>query len=332
MISGTTMRYGFLMVAIVVFCRVSVSSAESLPADPLAVSIMNFQLGVGAPEGSAEQSVAAVRSVLEGQQNVAIVDDDVSRLFTGKVLPPNETIDSVEAAHIGRMTGAQILLTGRIFAVQNDYVLLGKIMSCETSQIFGEMVTFSKEGSIEQAAGQLGQKIAGTIAGKSALLVRPGEPVELFRQRMIKFIGTAKLPGIVLHAEQDADSAAAVSELQTLLEQLGFKVGAQGQFPSSFTVEVGVGAVSAAAGRRGDIELSRATVTMKAAEQGGGEELFNDQRSVIAAGSVQTAAGARARARATQLLAEQMVLRLVQRGLLRSVREPYTVPKVELAK
>ena len=85
----------------------------------------------------------------------AEVDKALSELEMGI----SGTVDPDTAAKIGYITGAQILVTGRSFAVQKELVTVAKIVGVETSRVYGQTSTMPLRGSVVEMSVELAEKI-----------------------------------------------------------------------------------------------------------------------------------------------------------------------------
>ena len=97
----------------------------------------------------------------------AEVDKALSELEMGI----SGTVDPDTAAKIGYITGAQILVTGRSFAVQKELVTVAKIVGVETSRVYGQTSTMPLRGSLVEMSVELAEKIASTINAKGNTLI-----------------------------------------------------------------------------------------------------------------------------------------------------------------
>src|SRR5260370_24577890 len=68
----------------------------------------------------------------------------VERAELGKLLGEQElglsgTVQPGTAAKVGQLTGAKVLVTGRVFKADNETVVVAKIIGTETGRVYGEL-------------------------------------------------------------------------------------------------------------------------------------------------------------------------------------------------
>ena len=85
------------------------------------------------------------------------------------------TVDPASAAQIGYLTGAQVLVTGRIFPVQKDLFIVAKIIGVETGRVYGE--------TPRSRCAATWTKAAQDLAERSQAASRPGATHWLPRYR-----------------------------------------------------------------------------------------------------------------------------------------------------
>ena len=134
--------------------------AETLP--PLTAAVFNFQTtgeslsGKGAEAGlllNARLSSAAPEVILVERQELDKVLGEQELGLAGTIQPDT-------AAKVGALTGAQVLVTGRLFDTGGKFYLVAKIIGTETSRVYGESVTFSDLAAMDKAVDELAPKIA----------------------------------------------------------------------------------------------------------------------------------------------------------------------------
>ena len=77
------------------------------------------------------------------------------------------------SAIIGPLTGATALITGRIFDVHDQTVIMAKIAGVTTGCIYGEMVQGSPDVPLDNLASQLAEKLAEDLSQKRESFTTP---------------------------------------------------------------------------------------------------------------------------------------------------------------
>ena len=113
------------------------------------------------------------------------------------------TVTPESAAKVGQLTGAKVLVTGRVFQVENSTVIVAKIIGTETSRVYGELVKGKVDASISDLSENLAKKIAADVALKGDTLVAKVESSEERVAKIKKALGDKKRPVVsVKIAEQ----------------------------------------------------------------------------------------------------------------------------------
>src|ERR1035437_8788814 len=92
----------------------------------------------------------------------------VERAELEKVLGEQElglsgTVSADSAAKVGHLTGAKVLVTGRVFKVDKELILVAKVIGTETSRVYGEMVKGTAADSVTDLSSELAKKIGHTV-------------------------------------------------------------------------------------------------------------------------------------------------------------------------
>ena len=241
------------------------------------------------------------------------------------------TIDPETAARIGHLVGAKVIVTGRMFAVSNNLVIVSKILSVETGRVYGETVTLPNKGQITDAAVEMAAKVATTISSKSETLMAKEEKKESvadrLRPQLAPFAGWA-LPVISVrinenHGDKDAPDPAAETEIGMILQQLGFKVVDPVSSATPADVEITGEAFSEFGLRKGNLVSSRGRVEIKAVERISGEILLTDREADAGVDLSPQMAGHMAIQKAAGSLTERLVPALLK--LAKKPAEPAIV-------
>ena len=81
---------------------------------------------------------------------------------------PRESLGRL--GRIGHLTGAKVLVTGRVFKADKETILVAKIIGTETSRVYGELVK-SAAKPLTDLTTELAEKIAHTLTNKKDTLV-----------------------------------------------------------------------------------------------------------------------------------------------------------------
>jgi len=213
---------------------------------------------------------------------VTVERQDLAKLLGEQELGNSGMVDSATAARIGHLTGARVLVTGRVFTVAGETTAALKVMSTETGRVFGVMENFSPEAPPSGPAGKLAAKVAEILNGKKAdLLARP-VTVEDRVARLKQKLAGRTLPSIAIsipeqHIGPPVVDPAAETEIGLILGQAGFTVLA-GEAAARADFQIKGEAFSEAGIRRGNLISCRARVEVKVVERDAGRVALMDRQ------------------------------------------------------
>jgi TolB-like protein len=156
---------GFVVLCLL-FCFTAAMGADTektakKPADEnLRVAVLPFESDLqGDPKSGAMISeILAARLSVAG--NLTVVDRlDIDKVLKEQGLGASGAITPDQAARVGRLLGAQLLITGRAMSQTNNTLVFCKAVSAETGQLKGCLVTLPKEADlpalVEKTAAEL---------------------------------------------------------------------------------------------------------------------------------------------------------------------------------
>jgi hypothetical protein len=244
----------------------------------------------------------------------------VERAELEKVLGEQElglsgTVSPDTAAKVGRLTGAKVLVTGRVFKADKELILVAKIIGTETSRVYGEMVKGGSAASITDLSTELAKKIAATVGQKGETLVAKVETREERVAKLKAALGSAKLPTVSVkigerHFGQPVIDPAAETELGLILQQCGFTL-LDDKSKDKADVEITGDAFSAYALRKGNLISCKARVELKA-QRRTGEIVAVDRQTTAAVDVAEQTAAKTALQQAAADLAERMIPKLAK--------------------
>src|SRR5690606_25464400 len=104
--------------------------------------------------------------------------------------------DPTAAAKIGNLTGAEVLVTGRVFQAGDEMFLASKVISVATGRVFGDLAEFKKGQSIGDATTVLSAKVSNRITGNRSAFVAPAETPEARLARLSALVAGKTLPSV----------------------------------------------------------------------------------------------------------------------------------------
>jgi hypothetical protein len=226
------------------------------------------------------------------------------------------TVSPESAAKVGQLTGAKVLVTGRVFKVGNELFIVAKIIGTETSRVYGEMVKAGGEASISDLSEQLAKKIAADVAQKGDTLVAKVETHEDRVAKIKNMLGNKSLPVVSVniteqHFGQHVIDPAAQTELSLLLQQCGFTL-ADDKSTNRATIAITGEAFSEFGMRKGNLQSCRARIEIKARDVASGNIISVDRQTSVGVDIAEHAAAKTALENGAGALAARLLPKLAK--------------------
>jgi len=245
----------------------------------------------------------------------------VERAELEKVLGEQElglsgTVSADTAAKVGNLTGAKVLVTGRVFKADNELILLAKIIGTETSRVYGEMVKGNASASITDLSAELAKKIAADVTQKSDTLVAKVETREQRVEKIKKALGDKKRVAVSVkigerHFGSPVIDPAAETELGKILQECGFTL-VDDKSTNKANIEITGDAFSAFGLRKGNLISCKARVEIKVRDVATGNILVVERQTSVAVDIAEQTAAKTALQNAAAELAERVLPKLAK--------------------
>jgi hypothetical protein len=301
-----------LTVLSAVFFSPPVRAAETI----LTVAIFDFESKDDAVRDLGPKVATLLNASLSAEPNIVTVERaDLEKIVSEHELGLSGVVSPDTAGRLGHLTGAKVLVTGRVFRADRELVIVAKIIGTETSRVYGELVKGQAAASITELSADLAKKISATVLQKADTLVAKAETRDERIARIRKSIGTQNLPSVLVriseqHFGQRVIDPAAQTELALVLKECGFKLLDE-KGTEKPDVEITGEAFSAYGLRKGNLISCKARVELKALGRGGHLLAIDRQTSVAVDIAEQTAAKT-ALAQAAFDLAERIVPQIIK--------------------
>ncbi|GAB4180944.1 MAG: hypothetical protein Fur0032_22010 [Terrimicrobiaceae bacterium] len=266
-------------------------ASAALADQPLTVAVLGFEGSDDKLRTVATESAELLALHLGTHADLSLVERaEIDRILGEQVIGLSGLTDPASAAKVGQLLGAKALITGRAIRTGDTTLLVAKMMSTETSRVFGETALVGKD--LSTAASELAGKIAATLDSKRAAF----EPVVVTRdQRVAKLRETVKGNGrtvLVKIEERDLGrpviDPAAQTEFEKTLLELGFAIADPMAGVPAFRITGE--AFSEPGARRGQLVSSRARVEVRV-EIPDGKVLAVDRQTATAVDTAEAIAG-----------------------------------------
>jgi hypothetical protein len=242
-------------------------------------------------------------------QIITVERTELEKVLGEQELGLSGTVSPDTAAKVGHLTGAKVLVTGRVFKADKELILVAKIIGTETSRVYGELVKGTAAASITDLSAELAKKIASTVAEKGDTLVAKVESREDRIAKIKKSLRKGKLPAVSVkigerHFGQPVIDPAAETELGMIFKECGFTL-VDDKSPQKADIEITGDAFSALGLRKGSLISCKARVELKAQKRTG-EILAVDRQTSVAVDVTEQTAAKTALQQAAAELAERL--------------------------
>ena len=291
--------------------NVCLRAAETPPS----VAIFDFESREEAVKDLGAKIATLLNAHLSADPNLILVERaELEKALGEQELGLSGTVSADTAAKVGHLTGAKVLVTGKIFKADRDLMAVAKVIGTETSRVYGEVAKGPAGSSLDDLASQLAEKISKTVAAKVDTLVAKGPTREDRVEAIKKTIKDARLPTVSVripeqHFGGPVVDPAAQTELSLILQEAGFKL-ADEKSAEKPDVEITGEAFSAFGLRRGNLISCKARVELKAQTRADGKIVAVDRETSVAVDIAEQTAAKTALQNAAAALASRLAPKL----------------------
>ena len=294
------------------------ASVYAASTDVLTVAVFDFESKDEAVRDVGSKVAVLINANLAAEAQLVTVERaELEKILGEQELGLSGTVASETVAKVGHLTGAKVLVTGRVFKAEKELILVAKIIGTETSRVYGEIVKGSAaSASIADLSAELAKKIAATVEQKGETLVAKVETREDRVAEIKKVLSNNKLPAVEIKiaerhfGPQRVIDPAVETEFALLLKQCGFTV-VDDKSPQKAEVEISGEAFSSFGLRKGNLISCKARIELKAQKRTG-EILAVDRQTSVAVDVTEQTAAKTALQSAAAELASRLIPKCVQ--------------------
>jgi len=283
--------------------------------EALSVAVFDFESKEEGVRELGPKVSAMINATLSADPRFITVERaELDKMLGEMDLGMSGTVNADTAAKVGYLTGAKVLVTGRVFKLERDTIMVAKVIGTETGRVYGEMVRGG--GSAADLSAELAQKIAATTIKQAATLEakvqKPEERIKFIR----KLLKETKLPTVCIHIPERHSGGitidpAAETELGLILQQCGFTL-LDNKTGRKADLEINGEALSEFGMRRGNLVSCKGRVELKVTDTATGKLLVVDRQTCVAVDLSEQIAAKTALQKAAQELASRVIPQVVK--------------------
>lgn len=282
--------------------------------DVYPTAILNFEERGRAVAGYAGKVADILYAELAAHPDIWLVERSaINHVLQESELNLSGAVAPGQAAQVGQLVGAKILITGSVVESDNTVYLIAKMIGTETSLVLAESV----KGGMSDELGPLVETLAGQVAeaiatkGKTIVAGRVPEVDRVASLRAL--LGEGDKPTLMVeikeqHVGQSTIDPAAQTEFVLLSKQAGFEVVAAGtgSEKQADVIITGEG-ISEFAMRRGNLVSVKARVEIQAVNRKDNSVIAVDRQTAVVVDLTEQIAGKAALQEAAARVAERML-------------------------
>lgn len=302
------------MMALLFLAGVMVRAAAP---EVLTVAVFDFDSRDEAVRDLGPKVATLINASLSAQPDFITVERaELEKVLGEQELGLSGTVSAESAAKVGQLTGAKVLVTGRVFKVENQTLVVAKVIGTETSRVYGEMVQGPPTVSVVDLATNLAGKIAAVVLEKGDTLVAKTMTREDRIAKLKQALDGKKLPVVSVkineqHYGPHIIDPAAEMEFSLLLQQCGFQLADAGSTLKP-QVEISGEAFSAFGLQKGNLISCKSRIELKVRDVATGNILLVDRQTSVGVDVAEQTAAKTALQNAADELAGRVIPRLGQ--------------------
>lgn len=299
-------------------CFATIAGAlQAAKPRPLTVAVLTFDGSGDKLQEKAAEAAALLGAQLSTHADLWCVERaEVDKLLSEHAIKLSGLADPKMVVQAGHIMGARVLVTGRIIASGDGALLVAKVMSTETSRVFGETASAPNIASLEKATAELADKISKLLEKQHAAFEVAVETPEERLARMKKSLGPRPLPSVMIsiperHLPLPVPDPAVETEMKKTLLALGFEVIDAKEPSKQPDITIKGEAFSETGVRRGQLVSARARVEAQVQRRSDGKVLAADRETSLAVDTSEGIAGKAALENAAAILIERLLEKIV---------------------
>lgn len=285
-------------------------------ASPLTVAVLPFETSDEQLAGKAAEASTLVATQLSTKPELWLLERaEIEKILGEQTMKFSGLTDPASSLQIGKILGANVLVTGRLIRSGSSTLLVAKVMSTETSRVFGETTTANGLDALQHPAFELADKVTSLLAKQIASFRMPVVTRENRIALLKKTLDGKSLPSVLVTIPEEdlgrrSVDPAVETEFKKSLLELGFEViDPQGTKVPEIVIKGE--AFSETAARRGQLVSARARAEILATRSSDNQVLAADRETTSAVDTAPATAGKSALQEAGLILLERTVPKII---------------------
>ncbi len=285
--------------------------------DVLTVAVFDFESKDEAVTGLGPKVATLVNANLSAEPQIITVERaELEKVLGEQELGLSGTVSSESAAKVGQLTGAKVLVTGKVFKADDQTFIVAKVIGTETSRVYGEMVQGGSSAKLADLSSSLAKKIAADVVQKGDTLVAKVESREERIAKLKKALEGKKLPAVSVkiserHYGPHIIDPAAETELSLILQQCGFTL-VDDNSTNKPAIEITGEAFSAYGLQKGNLISCKSRLEIKVRDLATGNLLVVDRQTSVGVDIAEQTAAKTALQNAADVLADRVIPKLAR--------------------
>lgn len=202
--------------------------------NPLTGAVLEFEASDRELASQASEVSILLSALLSQSEQIQLVE----RVSLQKILEEQEMglaglQDSQAASQVGKLLGAEVLITGRVFKVGDQLYLSAKTISTASGRVFGYTAKVDSEKQLIQGVEKLAEEINAGLKKNLEVLAPKTETLEEFLTGLEALVPKGNKPTVTIsvkeeHLTREIIDPAVETELKKILLSLGYEVVVNG--------------------------------------------------------------------------------------------------------